>query len=702
MGAPESAYVKGRPMNTLTFSETDSYEGVTVTDHANSKILELHTESTPRTTPTETDHFYFPVDNAVSVTTNHLSIPRSAGVTVRNQEGDTLSRPEQSNQSHFHEQDYLIELDFGMKLYLLINSKFTYESDYNQTELTFPNSTDVKIGVRSFHEQPTSTITIPPSAEGVAEALPYLAANIKEFTPERSFPTLRDHPPSIEIGGELDIPDSLNKPDTDITITTPAELETLYTLAPLVYYLGADIEISALATIQTPTKTHNLEAGDSLANTVTETLQQCFFFDCLTRNGGYYSVTLTEENALEQELPFSPHDLYHNSVATQLNTYLSVPYETIEPYIPTWPIAAHVESIPSTATILPQVLHELGFIVPTDGTDINVGKAVARRISSSPRLKRSPMMNSFGARFDADGFIELTETPAVEDVWFGDGVPINGTEASLSSYATSSESPSSTEVDVQIVCNDENLNEELELSASAYNKSNSLVTVDVFSNITVDELRAHLKSDCDFFHYIGHIDDDGFRCTDGHLDANSIDTVGITTFLLNGCQSYPQGRSLINSGALGGVVTLANVTNESAIQAGTTLARLLAIGYPLRVSYHLVRDGIPAAYSYSLLGYGGVEITQSQSADPDVCEVQDEFKSHYRVRFNSYTSDYMKIGSFTADFLNDETEYHLVGSKSDVMTVEKADFQEYLDAYDKPIKDGRELYLNDDVEELDH
>lgn len=72
-------------------------------------------------------------------------------------------------------------------------------------------------------------------------AISALSSALKTTTCERSYPTLRGHPPRIECGDKLHIPDELSRPETGIRLEVPPSLENVFVAAPLVYYLGAEM-----------------------------------------------------------------------------------------------------------------------------------------------------------------------------------------------------------------------------------------------------------------------------------------------------------------------------------------------------------------------------------------------------------------------------------------------------------------------------
>ena len=77
--------------------------------------------------------------------------------------------------------------------------------------------------------------------QAVMQAVAAFSSALKTTSAERSYPTLRGHPPTVELGDRLHIPDELSSPETGITIELPATYAAIYAAAPLAYYLGADL-----------------------------------------------------------------------------------------------------------------------------------------------------------------------------------------------------------------------------------------------------------------------------------------------------------------------------------------------------------------------------------------------------------------------------------------------------------------------------
>jgi len=73
------------------------------------------------------------------------------------------------------------------------------------------------------------------------EAVSALPSALKTTSPERTWPTLRGHPPLLELGDRLEIPDAIDPPDGEISLTVPREYASVYQAAPLAFFLGATI-----------------------------------------------------------------------------------------------------------------------------------------------------------------------------------------------------------------------------------------------------------------------------------------------------------------------------------------------------------------------------------------------------------------------------------------------------------------------------
>ena len=108
--------------------------------------------------PTETDSFRFPVDDAVSVETDSITLPTVLAVYVRNTEGTMLSETTQFRTESFPTGAYVLELCAPMKLYIRVDGPLTIRSDMTRMKIEFSDRTVVTVGARSKHDRPATTV----------------------------------------------------------------------------------------------------------------------------------------------------------------------------------------------------------------------------------------------------------------------------------------------------------------------------------------------------------------------------------------------------------------------------------------------------------------------------------------------------------------------------------------------------------------
>src|SRR5699024_9950506 len=151
------------------------------------------------------------------------------------------------------------------------------------------NETAVTVGARSYHKRPAATVRTPADPESMMAAISTFGSALKTTSPERAYPTLRGHPPAIELGDTLSIPDSFTRSDPAVTIEIPADLKYIYSAAPLAYYLGAELVASEeLRLCAGESFEYTLDSEHGFETEVERVLKQTFLLDCVTRTEGLY------------------------------------------------------------------------------------------------------------------------------------------------------------------------------------------------------------------------------------------------------------------------------------------------------------------------------------------------------------------------------------------------------------------------------
>jgi hypothetical protein len=294
--------------------------------------------------------------------------------------------------------------------------------------------------------------------------------------------------------------------------------------------------------------------------------------------------------------------------------------------------------------------------------------------------------------------VQPTSTDAMEQSWVGEGTPVGASEALPEAYQHRLErSPAASDIDIVVVCNDSKMAEEEDVVDGIYGSRGDLPhEVTVHREVPTDEFRSLLDTDAAFLHYIGHVDEDGFECPDGTVDADSIENTAIDAFFLNACTSYEQGKSLIRAGAIGGVVTLRDVVNEGAVQIGRLLSELLTAGFPLRPALEIAQEEQPIGNQYLVIGDGSMTVTQPREVTPNLCRVRESGAGEYEMQFTTYAKR-GEIGTLFTPYLPGESEYYIVPGVSPWLDVRKKELKEFLDIAAVPVYFDGQLHWSDDI-----
>ncbi|WP_128475742.1 hypothetical protein [Halorussus pelagicus] len=632
---------------TLSFKATSELSGFEVRDRIERRRYAIETSAPVSPTPADADEFRFPVDAAFAVTTESVALPTLVAAYVRDEDGRMRLEVGDETDRRLPPGRYSIELCAPMKVYLAVEGPVKVTATGDGIRFAFESATTVRVGARSHHERPAATVTTTEDPCDVMAALSTLGSALKTTSPERSFPTLRGHPPLVELGDELAIPDELDTPETGVRIELPPDRDHAYVAAPLAFYLGAQLVVgdaSAPRLVTDEGFAYDLDGPKGFEEEVARTLKQTFFLDCVTRTEGYYPVTLHEREMVEPLVDLDFAALYERSLAERLEAYLSVPFEVIEEQIPTWKLSTRVDPAPENVASVPFLVDDLAVV----RTPAARRTATHRAAASSGGLARDgDFTRSSSEPSGTRPVVEPEPTDSVEQAWIGDHAPVDATKATATAFRNRLGRETGDDIDIAVVCNDTAMDEERDIAAEVYGSRENLpFDVTVHHDLRTDELRAVLAEETAFLHYIGHIDEFGFECADGHLDAADLDSVGAEAFVLNACRSYAQGMALIDGGSVGGVVTLSDVINSCAVRVGKTMVRLLNRGFPLRAALSLARSRSIVGDQYIVVGDGNLDIVQTESKMAIVCVVETDGEDEFEVTLESYVSGEGGMGGF--------------------------------------------------------
>ncbi|AGB33382.1 hypothetical protein Natpe_3615 [Natrinema pellirubrum DSM 15624] len=679
--------------------------GVEIIDPIERHRYHLETGSPVTPSAADTDRIGFPIGSAVTVTTDSITLPKPDTVLVRNSDGLMLTEVSPTEQLGLPPDEYTLDLSGPLKVYARVTGSVQVFSDREKTYLTFGTETAVHLGARSLHKRPARTITTTTAPTDLMAAVSAFGSELKTTSPERTYPTLRGHPPRLELGDELRIPAPLDR-DHSVRIAVPETLRHVFVVAPLAYYLDAAVVPGSRPRIVTESGyTQSLDGSDGFEPAVKRALQRTFLLDCVVRTEGNTPLPSRERRSIEPVIDLDIADTYDRPLAERLERYLEIPYEKLEPHLPDWQFETRLEPTADHVPFLPFLADDLAIVTTRESDRDRAGpEPVAERaIDAFTRddFVRSTQPSSVRGDARVETATDQSDAPTIQQSWTGiDETEIVST-TSVTAYRNDiGRTPKDGPIEIEVVCNDPDMREELESVNGTYGSRTRLpFETTIHYDLTTDDLAAVLAKDSDFLHYIGHIDDEGFQCSDGKLDAHTVDTVGIKAFLLNACRSHEQGLHLVERGSIGGIVTLSNVVNSGAVSVGVLVSRLLNLGFSLYSTLDIARQENIVGQQYQLVGDGRTTITQSETRIPNVCLVSGE-RDTLTANIVAYTAANRRHGSVLSPHIDSVESYFVVPGETGPIPVTESELEALFDEALFPvIRDGHVQWSTDLVDD---
>ena len=665
-----------------------------------------------------------PVDVAVDCESQELTFPAAVVYAISLETGASRELAHTDEPVTLPAGEYLVDVDAAIKTYLRVEGPLALRRspEFDRVSVTFPERTRVTMGFRSRHRKPAHTLTVPPTPEGFATALSHLHAAHKTAGSDRSYPTLRGHPPLVETGDAVAIPDAVRAgaADTGIELVAPPSFPELFVAAPLAYYLGATVTVEPDATplVRAPSVglSRALPAGEEFETATTRLLRTTFFLDCLVRNAGPYGTTLAEGSLLSA-LELDADALYEATPAERLATYCSVPFRAIEHRLPDWHLATYVPPTDESIPLVPHLLHDMSLLYPPETSELGGSELVKRslddfyrgtadadgatRSDRTDRTSGSDPEPSSGARGAGEVATVDIVKPELRNArihgWLGEGTPIDVFRSVPEAFehrlaALDREADG---IDIHVVLNDDGMAAEHEDVARIYRQRGEElpISVTVDERLTTAALARTFEADSSFLHFIGHCETDGLRCPDGNLAVESLSACNAQTFFLNACGSYYEGVELVRKGAVAGAITFSQVLNDHAVKVGSTFARLLVHGFGIERALQLARRRIMMGKDYAVVGDGTFTLAQSPNRLPASATLE-RVDGRYLLSYDQFSTRH--TGSFYRPFLEDTEYAYLCGTESEFL-LEEDDTLEFLARADMPVVYDGDVYWSDEL-----
>mgnify|MGYP000176884680 CR=1 FL=1 len=688
-----------------------SRDGVRAVDPIQETQFALLTPESVAPAPCDTDRFYFPADTAATLRTDRVETAYPSGAWIREDDGTLVAEVTDRETVSVPAGTYSVELSATqIKMQLAVEGALTVALTDDRTRIETDGGS-IHVAARSVHERPAATVTTTDDPGDVMAALSTLGSALKTTACERSFPTLRGHPPLVERGSELSIPDHVESPDTGVTIEVPRSFEYLYPVAPLAYYLGATVESARSPAIVTDGWEYPLNAAGDVERTAERVLKQVFLLDCVTRTEGYYQVDLAERRAVESAVDLDFAALYDRPLAAQLEAYLDVPYEAVADVVPQWKLTADVRPTVEHVSALPFLANELAVVrCPSPAMRAGDGVPANDRVESFfrddptalTRSARGPTTRAQSSSAAERSIVRPEAADSIEQAYVGEGIPVDASKMTTDAYYRRLEYEPSGEpqIRVVVVCNDAEMTDENVVSEIYGTREWFEFDIVVEEQLTRDELRETLAADADLLHYIGHVDDEGIRCPDGYLDATDLETVGVSAFLLNACDSYDQGRALIDAGAMGGIATMADIINEAATSVGRTAAKLLNQGFSLAATVELIKEYEQIGHHYLVIGDGSTSIVENQSGTPHKMVIEPSDQQEYDISLFGYPTLNTPMGSIFSPQIDGVNDFCLNSGEMGNYTITEEKLLDFIHKQELPLDRGGSLEWSSELSEF--
>ncbi|WP_241431032.1 hypothetical protein [Halorubrum kocurii] len=507
-----------------------------------------------------------------------------------------------------------------------------------------------------------------------------LGSSIKEFTPERSWPTLRGYPPRIRVGTELDVPSPLVTPDTGVEVVVRPTYEDIYRLSTLAYYLGANVVVGDGPAIRLdngyveslPTE------GVALEERAEELLRTWFFLDTLARTEGYVKSDRYEYEQVGSELPFYPPNLADSSMSERLMEYLEVDPETVAPYTPEWPTEAVLRPVPAAMELLPHLAHVLAPVRVRGTADPAADAPIA--------LATSPWMNH-----DRDG--SDTDTTPVPDAT---STPSGTTILTPKSYENSLTRATTARGEIRLVVLTDSAARAKRLSDAISDPAvpGGIGSWEVVNNPDVETVTATLSDpETDIAYCCLPIENGEVAACDGVVSLDAPDD-SPTLSVFEGVTDPAFGYRIVENGGLS-VITSGSLSSPERFRS---LIGLLSSGVSIAPSVSLSGDS--AATRMRIVGDPGVEIASHSHVLMHVYRAWSESSDSHRIKRRSMLSLSARPGIEDSQLYDGFQPMEELSGKSWVEgpTIDSSDLLTVLEQDDSVVQLNGRLLLPEDVQ----
>ncbi len=548
-----------------------------------------------------------PVDQVVHASAGRLRFPTGSVVVDSLDTEKTYRLCGDATVLSLPECAYRLSVDGPVLTYLRVNGTLTITRQaHGAVEVESPTQRQVTLGFHSHAGSPREQITVTRTPEGLAKALTAFGDGHQTRSPDRSLPSLREHPPTVTFVDEQSAANQFSR-ESEIELVVPPELSYLTTAASLVYYLGAAVRTQPGVTPRLEGHTDvEFASGPGFETCIAEQLRQVVHLDSLVRSAGPHGTDVVELDALNH-LDIDPDRLYAASMADRLSSYQQTDYEAITDQLPPWNLSMYVQPEYEYVASLPYFLADL--------PQLHLPRA--EPLQGKERLSRS--LEDFYRGTHESVAAELQHPDLSSAHWHGwlaQTLPIDVFRSLPAAYRNRARYLERSSEPISVVCvvNDKRMSKEAGNASELYRSRAEELNMRYShrENVSRAQLKRVFEKTHDLVHFIGHCEPSGLVCRDGTLAASELDVSNAQSFFLNACGSVREGIDLVRNGSVAGGVTVNSVLDESATTVGTDFGRLLIHGFEIERAITLARRQVMAGKDYMVIGDGTHSLMQAR------------------------------------------------------------------------------------------
>ena len=484
-------------------------------------------------------------------------------------------------------------------------------------------------------------------------------------------------------------------------------------------------------------------------------LRRVFYLDCVARGGGPHGGPLSVADTFDT-LGLDADRLYEAPMAERVARYLDADFGAVRDRFPEWHLSVSVKPTYDHAAVLPSLVSELPFLPAPSATTLDKKEWMAMSLTGTgdaglrggegsdtpagtdgvsdrsempdrsevsdrnepsggavrgPEPGHTPIPGAGGREVSNVDLLNPELGPGRTHGWLAEGVPVGAYKALPAAYTNRDkylDGPddslsvtlvvNDTQMSNQFLSDGPGLHDERDACTDHYGRRSDALNVDVTvrEDIRTGELARIFESRNDLVHFLGHHEEDGLGCVDGHLHPESVGRSDTETFFLNACGSYPFGQALVRKGSVVGGTTFESVPDEDAFNVGATFARLMTLGYTVSRALTIASQKAMAPKDYAVVGDGTHRVMQSDALVPAEMEVFPTEDGQFEVVRKSVEPK--MLGSESNNILQ-RSNKHLTGQTT-MNNTDTDGLSDLLDARDSPVRHDGDLIWPDEAREI--